>query len=351
MKDYKYKFSVIIPVYNVQKYLEEAIESIINQTIGFENNIQLILVNDGSKDNSEEICLKYKDKYPKNIIYVKKKNSGVSIARNTGVEYAEGKYINFLDGDDKWSKNAFKKIWNYFEKKYEEIDILACRMRFFDAREDYHHLDYKFETTKVVNILEDYEYVHLHITSSIIKTEIAKKHKFDSNVKYAEDSNYVNEIILEKNKYGVLNETTHFYRRRIDESSAVQNKEKSIAWYTNTIEYVYKHLMELSIKKNGTIIPYIQYLIMYDLQWRIKGIIPDTLETSIKEQYIKEIISLLQKIDDYIICEQKKIYTEHKLYILSLKYGRDIRNELDYRKGKLYFNNIQVYMLRKIHYS
>ena len=62
-EDYKYKISVIVPVYNVEKYLEETIESVIAQTLGFKN-IQLILVNDGSPDNSEEICLKYKEKYP-----------------------------------------------------------------------------------------------------------------------------------------------------------------------------------------------------------------------------------------------------------------------------------------------
>ena len=69
MKEYKYKISVIVPVYKVEQYLEETIESVIHQTIGFKN-IQLILVNDGSPDNSEEICLKYKNKYPDNIIYI-----------------------------------------------------------------------------------------------------------------------------------------------------------------------------------------------------------------------------------------------------------------------------------------
>ena len=65
-----YKFSIIVPIYNVGKYLEETIMSVVNQTIGFEN-IQLILINDGSIDNSEEICLKYQKIYPENIIYYK----------------------------------------------------------------------------------------------------------------------------------------------------------------------------------------------------------------------------------------------------------------------------------------
>ena len=94
-------FSVIMPIYNVEEFLDESITSVINQTVGFKDNIQIILVNDGSPDNSEEICLKYRALYPDNIIYIKQKNAGVSAARNTGVKYATGKYINFFDSDDK----------------------------------------------------------------------------------------------------------------------------------------------------------------------------------------------------------------------------------------------------------
>ena len=113
MKNAKYKFSVVIPIYNTEQYLEETVESVINQTFGFEKNIQIIFVNDGSKDNSKEICLRYKEKYPNNIIYVEQKNAGVSSARNNGMNYIEGEYVNFLDSDDKWDKEAFKEIYKF----------------------------------------------------------------------------------------------------------------------------------------------------------------------------------------------------------------------------------------------
>ena len=109
----KYKLSVIIPIYNVEKYLEETLKSVIEQTLGFENNIEMILVNDGSPDNSEEICLRYKEKYPENIVYIKQKNGGVSSARNTGAKVAKGEYINFLDSDDKWELDAFEKVYQF----------------------------------------------------------------------------------------------------------------------------------------------------------------------------------------------------------------------------------------------
>ncbi|MBQ8980009.1 MAG: glycosyltransferase family 2 protein, partial [Eubacterium sp.] len=70
----KYKFSVVLPVYNGEEYLTEALDSVINQSIGFEDNIQFIIVNDGSTDGSADICKKYRDMYPDNIVYVEKEN-------------------------------------------------------------------------------------------------------------------------------------------------------------------------------------------------------------------------------------------------------------------------------------
>ena len=92
----KFKISVIVPVFNVEKYLSQTITSVINQTIGFEN-IQLILVNDGSVDNSEEIILKYKIEYPDNILYIKKENGGVSAARNKGLDTKENTFFSLTE--------------------------------------------------------------------------------------------------------------------------------------------------------------------------------------------------------------------------------------------------------------
>ena len=117
--DYKYKFSVVIPVYNVAGYLAETLDSVIGQSIGFEKNIQIILVNDGSPDDSEKICLAYAEKYPDNILYLKQENKGVSAARNYGCDYVEGKYVNFLDSDDKWTEGSFQAVYDFFEKHPE----------------------------------------------------------------------------------------------------------------------------------------------------------------------------------------------------------------------------------------
>lgn len=98
-ESYDFKISVIIPVYNTQEYIHESLNSIINQSMELKD-IQIIIVNDGSTDDSDFILSKFQKLYPDNIKYISKENEGVSIARNTGLKYAKGKYINFIDSDD-----------------------------------------------------------------------------------------------------------------------------------------------------------------------------------------------------------------------------------------------------------
>ena len=341
---YKYKFSVIIPIYNVEDYLKDAIDSVIGQSIGFLENIQLILVNDGSKDNSESICMEYKEKYPENIIYIKQENSGVSSARNTGIEYIDGKYVNFLDGDDKWNLDVFEKVWNFFENN--DVKVVACRKKFFEARDDYHVLDYVFEEDKVIDIFKDYQFIQLHAASTFFKSDIAKKYQFDVNLKYGEDAKYVTQIIIETERFGVLRSAEYNYRRRLNETSILQKSFSDIRWYNETLKNYHQIIIQNSIEKYGQIIPYIQYIVMYDLKGRISKEYPEFMNEVQKTEYKELLLDLIKQIDDNIICEQKKFYSTDKIFVLSLKYGRDIANELVYDEGKLYFENLSIFSIK-----
>ena len=317
MENKQYKFSVIMPIYNVEEYLEDAIKSVINQSIGFEENIQIVLINDGSTDNSEKICLKYAQDYPENIIYVKQKNEGVSSARNNGLKYAKGKYINFLDADDKWGYDVF----------------------------DYHKLDYKFSETQVIDIMENYDYIQLSTASAFFKKEVFDKYQFDTRIKYSEDAILVAQILMENNKYGILSNAMYYYRRRKKQNSAIQTRDYNKSWYNETIEYGCKAIIKKSIEKYGKVIPYIQYQLMYDIQWRLRKDLSLYLSEDEKDKYIKELKNILQYIDDNIILEQKYIGIEYRMLTLSLKYSEDIREKLKYKEGKLYFHDLKIYTL------
>jgi len=118
------KVSVIIPVYNMEKYIEKCLDSIINQTM---KNIEVIIINDGSTDNSEQIILEYIKRHPEaNILYFEKDNGGLSDARNYGVPYATGKYISFIDADDYIENNLYEKLEEFMDK---DIDMIKFKMQ------------------------------------------------------------------------------------------------------------------------------------------------------------------------------------------------------------------------------
>ena len=115
------KVSVIVPIYNVEKYLEKCINSLLSQTL---EDIQIILVNDGSKDNSGNIAKEYEKNNKDRVIYVEKENGGLSDARNYGLKYATGDFIAFLDSDDYIEKNAYEEMYNKVIE--ENADYVEC---------------------------------------------------------------------------------------------------------------------------------------------------------------------------------------------------------------------------------
>ena len=116
------KVSVIVPVYNVEKYIEKCLESLVNQTL---KDIEIIIVNDGSKDKSEKIINKFLSKY-KNIVYVEKQNGGLSDARNYGMKYAKGEYIAFLDSDDYVDTTIYEKMYNKAKEENADFGYGLC---------------------------------------------------------------------------------------------------------------------------------------------------------------------------------------------------------------------------------
>lgn len=342
-KKKNFLFSIIIPIYNVEKYIAETIESVIQQTLNFEEHVQLIIVNDGSPDNSEEVCLPYIRKYPKNITYIKKENGGVSSARNLGLKYVQGEYVNFLDSDDKLEENVLEVVYDFFTKNKNEIDIVAIPMQFFDAFNKPHILNYKFKQTRIVNIDENPNFFQLSSSSCFIKQEQAIKYNFDERMKYSEDAKYITEIILDKMKYGVLSDVKYLYRKRLDGSSAVQNGPKVKVWYTESLVYFSEALIEYSLKKMKEVPMYIQHLIMYDLQWRflVKTIDEDVLNENERQEYVKKIAYILSYIDNKIIFAQKNMGVQLKIAATKLKFSNAQGEFLKYIKLE---NDVKVYL-------
>ena len=296
-------FSVIIAVYNTGRYLDDSIGSLLNQTIGFDK-IQIILVNDGSTDNSEEICLKYQKNYSNNIIYIKIEHGGVSKARNAGLDYARGEFINFLDADDKWDSQALRYVLLFFRNN-TNVDLVAGRLLFFEAINSYHPLDYKFYETRVVNLTKDYNCIHLSGPSSFFRRFLIKGKKFVEDVFSGEDTIFINNILILNPIIGYIREAIYYYRRRADHSSAVQNQVLKVEFYFSQLKYVNQYLIDKSKELYNKVIPFIQFYIGYNDLFRILSPAFKFLNRTIFNEYCKAIEDQLKQIDDKYILEQK----------------------------------------------
>jgi CDP-glycerol glycerophosphotransferase (TagB/SpsB family)/glycosyltransferase involved in cell wall biosynthesis len=328
-------FSVIITIYNTGRYLDDCICSVINQTVNIKD-IQIILVNDGSTDKEEEKCLEYKEIFPKNIVYIKIKHGGVSKARNIGIEYAKGKYINFMDSDDKWDKNAFNYVLLFF-KYHRKINIIGCRIKFFEALESFHPLDYKFYKTRVVNLTEEYNCIQLSSSSSFFKYSLIKNYKFKEGVFNGEDTRLINNYLLLNPLLGVVREALYFYRRRADSTSAIQNSGKNEQYYFSIIQLVDEYLIERSKKLYNRILPFIQFYLAYDILFRITFPTFNYIEKSRLLEYFNHIHNILYQIEDKYIIQQKILSLKEKFVALSKKYDYDIRDDI------IIQNNLLIY--------
>ena len=124
------KISIIVPIYNVEKYLKRSLDSLVNQTL---EDIEIILVDDGSTDNSHKIAEDYKENYS-NVLLVTKENGGLSDARNFGLQYASGEYIAFIDSDDYVESQMFERMYNLSENGRKKIIESNFRWEFRDKK-------------------------------------------------------------------------------------------------------------------------------------------------------------------------------------------------------------------------
>ena len=124
--------SIIIPIYNAELYLRRTLDSVMNQGL-HDDEWELILVNDGSTDDSLSICKEYQSRYPSLIKVISQKNSGVSSARNAGLQSAKGVYIYFMDADDYLMPGGFRYlIDNFLEEEYDILTFSSTTINDFD---------------------------------------------------------------------------------------------------------------------------------------------------------------------------------------------------------------------------
>lgn len=319
----KYKgfsqYVIISAVYNVEKYLDDYFKSIINQRLDFKKNIFMILVDDGSTDNSAQIIKKYQKKYPKNIVYLYKENGGQASARNLGLKYIQENHyktpwVTFIDPDDFLDRNYFYEVDKFLATHQDDgICMIGCNVIFYYEKQkiykDNHALNFKFKNGMQVKENCNLDgFIQLFTNSSFINTNYLAKHiRFDEKLKpNFEDAKFINEYLL-KNinlKSAFLPNAKYFYRKREDGSSTLDSKLKSKDYYLNVTRNGYLKILSDCVKNKRSIPLFIQNLVLYDLCWQIKPLINSPEKLSIlNESEQQEYLNLLDKIFSFIEIE------------------------------------------------
>ena len=319
----KYDFSVITAVYNAELYLPETLQSLLRQDIGF-SRIQLILIDDGSIDGSGAICDDFQKAHPDNVVVVHKENGGVSSARNEGLKRVQGKYVSFLDADDCLSRNAFRKVYAFFEA-HPETDVVSLPMYFFDGKHGSHILNYKYsDGSRVIDLNEEPNNPQLAVTSAFVRADALTGKSFDTRLCYAEDAKLLQSVLIEKQTLGAVSDAAHFYRRRsAGQASAIQNSGNNAAWYLPYLTHFCKETFDACEARFGTIPRFIQCTVAYDLQWRIRQrrIPSAVLNDADKEAYRALMFSLIRRIDDDILANLIALSPTQKAFVLSCKHS------------------------------
>ncbi|RTJ70572.1 CDP-glycerol glycerophosphotransferase family protein [Campylobacter jejuni] len=273
------QYTIISAVYNVEKYLDDYFDSIINQRLDFKKNIFMILVDDGSTDNSANIIKKYQKKYPKNIVYLYKENGGQASARNLGLKYMQENnyktpWVTFTDPDDFLDRNYFYEV-DKFLSTHQDDDICMIvpnLILFYDGTKEkkQHPLSktrkFNQELVEINNML-DFRDVIVSIGGVIFnRKKIGIKNRFQTNIKPCfEDSFFINQILLENifSNIHYSDKISYFYRKRSDGTSTIDNLKNSFEYYFNVPYYGTLKLARYSIIKTGIVMRFIQFVNLY----------------------------------------------------------------------------------------
>lgn len=273
------KVSVIVPVYKVEKYLEKCLESLVNQTL---SDIEIVIVNDGSPDNSEKVIETYAKRYSNKIKYVKKQNGGLSSARNYGMPYATGEYVAFLDSDDYVELNMYESMYN---KAVEgNYDMVECNFIWeytnrikIDIGEKYKGTNEALEKARVV------AWNKLYKRDVLINSNIL----FPKGLRY-EDVEFFYKILPSLNKIGFVDDAFIHYVQRNNSISNTQNERtKEIFSILDNVLTFYKNNKLYDKYKKELEYTYTRYLLCSSLKRMVKIKDKDIKNNLLNETWIR----------------------------------------------------------------
>lgn len=339
-----YTFSIILPLVNDSENFIKTIESIIKQSIGFENYIQLILVDNISNKQNIQICNKYIKKYPMNIFYITANNtSSDAELYHLGMKLTQGEYINFSESGCVWEETSFQKLYNIIFDRSNKHKIIVSKTKYLTKISLPFNINKRF--SKIENDIRfDCEHIQVELFSTFIHYSLSKIYQFDQTIEYGYKLKYFHQLYLHEETYINCVESIVFSKSLILE---IPYSAKELEWekiLVDIFDNILPVLQNISIKKYGMIIPYIQnfsflYILMLMRMKSVGRIKDETIKIFMQKASI-----VLQDIPiNFILNSKLKIWKEEKVFLLKLKYGKDISSYIKYFNNAFYFFNYKLF--------
>ncbi len=232
------KLSIIIPVYDSEKYLKQCLESVLGQDLD-SSEYEVIVINDGSTDMSRNIILDFQNKNS-NMVFIDQENQGVSAARNAGIDLAKGEYITFVDSDDLLFPNALKNSWHY--AKENSLDLLYTRMHYIDVAGNITG-EFKMDSDKV-EILDGYHHQRRGYIVGLYRKKSLADLRFNTKVPVSEDALF--NLLFHAKLSRISYFPGPFYKYRHTPTSAlnsdISKSEKAFEGYLTIIATIHEYI-------------------------------------------------------------------------------------------------------------
>ena len=332
------KVSVIIPIYNVEEYLKECLDSLVNQTL---NGIEVLMVNDGSTDTSGEIAESYAKKYP-NFYLETKSNGGQGQARNYAISHAKGEYITFLDADDYVSEDAYEKMYQMSENG--KIDIITGNVKRFNSKKCYNsslHIHVFKDNIKNTHIIKNPELIYDTTScNKLFKLEFWKENnlKFPEGVLY-EDIPLTIIAYFKSKSTTILKDFVYYWRVREGLTKSTTQQRADI---NNFLDRLYcLKVVDKFFEENvqDETCRYFKYFKWLDLDLKLYINLLNTVDENYINQFIAIVQEYIKNIPKYVFDDLMAI-NRIKYYFVEKGDVKSLLQVIDYEKNKI--GNLKV---------
>ena len=333
------KVSIVIPVYNVEKYIRQCLESVINQTL---KDIEIIIVNDGTKDNSMKIVEEYLS--DKRIKIINKENGGLSSARNTGMREAQGKYICFIDSDDFIDSSMMEELYNKIEKT--NSDVVESGILLYDNKT--HKVEER--KNKKYNSTEKGSYLWGKYTTEVCNKIYKREFLLKNNIFFEEgmiheDDLFTIRILFSTNKIEKIEKSFYYYRINREESIMTNvNLEKRLQALQRIAEKIkeYQEIMQTDI---------FSFLMLKILEIYYLIEIYEINKENIKKEKIKELEESIKINWEKLSKEEKEILKnilKEKIVNKKAFYNINLMNKFYWKNNLINFKGFKRIIIAKI---